>query len=187
VTKPVGTVLPASEYDSNLPSAHTCTPAAAVAWQRGASLQCHSLLKFSATARQRDVRVLAWQRQEERCGLGAQPGAAVAIVRLSGPEAVAVAQRVFRPSGRARGAASERWQPETHRVYHGRLVDAAGAVLDEARRSPDARGRSAPLAYVRMRVVPLLALLCLPSLLASMLGLPTKPEVSMPAGKRGSS
>ena len=83
------------------------------------------------------------QQAQQRCSgplevyhlaAGAQPGAAVAIVRLSGPEAVFVAQRVFRPSGSSRrgaGKAQAIWQPETHRVYHGQLVDEAGGVLDE--------------------------------------------------------
>jgi len=137
-----------------------------------APLQCTPLVRGTAGARLPATR--------ERWGLGAQPGAAVAIVRLSGPEAVAVAQRVFRPSGRARGVSSERWQPETHRVYHGRLVDAAGTVLDEARRCPDARGRSAPLACVRLPLVPLLAVLFLPSLLAAMLDFPQNQRCQRP-------
>jgi tRNA modification GTPase len=48
---------------------------------------------------------------------------AVAIVRVSGPEAGSVAGRVFR------GVPPERW--ETHRLYSGRFVDPAGRVLDE--------------------------------------------------------
>lgn len=64
------------------------------------------------------------------CFPGAQPGAAVAIVRLSGPEAVVVAQRVFRPSCSKR-ALQEPWRPETHRVYHGRLVSETDDMLDE--------------------------------------------------------
>lgn len=45
-----------------------------------------------------------------------------------------VAQRVFQPSGSGRkgaGGGQALWQPETHRMYHGRLVDEAGGVLDE--------------------------------------------------------
>lgn len=73
---------------------------------------------------------------------GAQQGA-VSIIRLSGDDAVPIAQRVFRPAGQpakqqqaagqtaAAGAAD--WEPESHRVYYGRAVDAAGAMLDEVR------------------------------------------------------
>ncbi|KAK9827404.1 hypothetical protein WJX81_008606 [Elliptochloris bilobata] len=85
---------------------------------------------------------------------GAQPGAAVAIVRLSGPEAVAVAQRVFRQSGGHRGdqgGTQAPWQPETHCVYHGRLVDDSGAALDEVL----ALAMLAPRSYTREDVVEL--------------------------------
>lgn len=52
---------------------------------------------------------------------------AVAIIRLSGQDAVPIAQRVFRTGGgRQRG-----WQPESHRVYYGKAVGGDGAVLDE--------------------------------------------------------
>lgn len=49
--------------------------------------------------------------------------AAVAVVRVSGSDAVGVAGRVFR------GAAPERWQPR--RLYLGRFVDAGGRALDQ--------------------------------------------------------
>lgn len=60
---------------------------------------------------------------------GAQQGA-VSIIRLSGLDAVPVAQRVFRPAVAAAAAAGG-WEPESHRIYYGSAVDAAGAVLDE--------------------------------------------------------
>jgi tRNA modification GTPase len=47
---------------------------------------------------------------------------AVAIVRVSGPDAARVAERVFR------GRPAERW--ESHRLYAGQFVDPAGRVLD---------------------------------------------------------
>jgi tRNA modification GTPase len=49
--------------------------------------------------------------------------AAVAIVRVSGADAVQVAERVFR------GRRPERW--ESHRLYPGRFVDPGGRVLDQ--------------------------------------------------------
>ena len=80
---------------------------------------------------------------------GAQQGA-VSIIRLSGPEAVPIAQRVFRTGGGGRkqeqqqqqqrqqgggegAAAGAAWEPESHRVYYGRAVDGQGRVLDEVR------------------------------------------------------
>lgn len=65
---------------------------------------------------------------------GAQQGA-VSIIRLSGDDAVPIAQRVFSPAGQPakQQAAAARWEPESHRVYYGQAVDAAGGVLDEVR------------------------------------------------------
>ncbi|KAL4457553.1 hypothetical protein ABPG75_012418 [Micractinium tetrahymenae] len=60
---------------------------------------------------------------------GAAAGA-VSIIRLSGADAVPIAQQVFQPAGGGR-AAGNGWEPESHRVYYGRAVDAAGATLDE--------------------------------------------------------
>lgn len=56
---------------------------------------------------------------------GAQQGS-VAIIRLSGPEAVAIASAVFRPSRRKAS-----WVPKTHRIYHGHVLDADGSIVDE--------------------------------------------------------
>jgi len=70
---------------------------------------------------------------------------AVSIIRLSGVDAVPIAQQVFQPAGARRqqqgsngstsgngsGASEQGWQPESHRVYYGRAVDSAGGVLDE--------------------------------------------------------
>jgi tRNA modification GTPase len=51
----------------------------------------------------------------------------IGVIRVSGPAALAIAQSVFvRPSG-------EPWQAmESHRIYHGFVVNAAGERLDEA-------------------------------------------------------
>jgi len=62
--------------------------------------------------------------------LGGGP-AAVGIVRLSGPDAVAVADRVFRPAGARRASAP--WQPRSHFVEYGLALNADGSVIDEVR------------------------------------------------------
>jgi len=49
----------------------------------------------------------------------------IGIVRVSGPLALTIAQRVFR-----RGSDDNGW--ESHRFYHGRVVDVAGKPLDDA-------------------------------------------------------
>lgn len=81
---------------------------------------------------------------------GAAAGA-VSIIRLSGSDAVPIAQQVFQPAratrpqqqqGEAEGrrgsgaaaAGAALWEPESHRLYYGRAVDAAGDVLDEVGR-----------------------------------------------------
>ncbi|EFN58878.1 hypothetical protein CHLNCDRAFT_19706, partial [Chlorella variabilis] len=82
---------------------------------------------------------------------GAAQGA-VSIIRVSGADAVAIAQQVFAPySAQRRHAAAAgpaarqapaaghpdpathaaAWQPESHRVYYGTAIDAGGTVLDE--------------------------------------------------------
>jgi tRNA modification GTPase len=51
----------------------------------------------------------------------------IGVVRISGPEALAIARRVFvSPTGRALASL------ESHRVYHGFVVDGDGERLDEA-------------------------------------------------------
>lgn len=56
---------------------------------------------------------------------GAQQGS-VAIIRLSGPDAVQIASSVFVPS-----SSKKAWMPKTHRVYHGHVLDTEGGVVDE--------------------------------------------------------
>lgn len=64
--------------------------------------------------------------------LGGPPGA-VGIVRLSGPEAVAVASRVFRPAWKNKGKSlgSGSWRPTSHVVEYGVVSDHHGNVVDE--------------------------------------------------------
>lgn len=65
-------------------------------------------------------------------------GGSVGIVRLSGPSAVEVAARVFKPkrSGKKRrrrreGLNSELWRPTSHVVEYGFVFDSKGNVIDE--------------------------------------------------------
>lgn len=51
----------------------------------------------------------------------------VAIIRISGSEAVPIASKVFRPGGRYRLG----WAPATHRIYYGTAVDSEEKLLDE--------------------------------------------------------
>jgi len=80
--------------------------------------------------------------------LGGGP-AAVGIVRLSGPDAVAVAGRVFRLARRAPAQAP--WQPRSHFVEYGLALDADGSVIDEVLVVP----MLAPRSYTREDVVEL--------------------------------
>lgn len=68
--------------------------------------------------------------------LGGGP-AAVGIVRLSGPDAVAVASRVFRPARRAPAP----WRPRSHFVEYGLALDADGGVIDEVGRQDGSASR----------------------------------------------
>jgi tRNA modification GTPase len=55
----------------------------------------------------------------------------VGIVRVSGPESLAIARRIFRRSGKREEAAD--WQPESHRLYYGHAIQPrSGQTLDEA-------------------------------------------------------
>lgn len=61
------------------------------------------------------------------------PPSAVGIVRLSGPSAISIASRVFRPARRKKGKASSSslWQPTSHLVEYGVVLDHHGNVIDE--------------------------------------------------------
>ncbi|CAJ1974139.1 unnamed protein product [Sphenostylis stenocarpa] len=72
------------------------------------------------------------------------PPAAVGIVRLSGPEAVSIAGRVFRPARNA-------WRPTSHVVEYGVVLDSDGNVIDEVLAVP----MLAPRSYTREDVVEL--------------------------------
>jgi tRNA modification GTPase len=63
------------------------------------------------------------------------PPAAVGIVRLSGPSAVAIAGRVFRPARskkrKSLNGGSYSWRPASHVVEYGVVSDPHGNVVDE--------------------------------------------------------
>ncbi|CAA7013362.1 unnamed protein product [Microthlaspi erraticum] len=81
--------------------------------------------------------------------IGGPPGA-VGIVRLSGPNAVEVAQQVFR-SAKTRRKNSDSWRPRSHFVEYGVVVDSNGNVVDEVLAVP----MLAPRSYTREDVVEL--------------------------------
>lgn len=58
---------------------------------------------------------------------GGQQGA-VSIVRLSGPDAVSVTKEVFLP---AKSSKHGEWNPESHRVYYGNIIDDRDSIVDE--------------------------------------------------------
>ncbi|KAK7410549.1 hypothetical protein VNO78_01404 [Psophocarpus tetragonolobus] len=72
------------------------------------------------------------------------PPAAVGIVRLSGPGALSIVGRVFRP-------AKKTWRPTTHVVEYGVVLDSDGNVIDEVLAVP----MLAPRSYTREDVVEL--------------------------------
>ncbi|XP_031256487.1 uncharacterized protein LOC116114480 [Pistacia vera] len=80
--------------------------------------------------------------------MGGPPGA-VGIVRLSGPKAVDVVGRVFRPLKTRKRKTS--WRPTTHVVEYGVVLDAQGEVVDEVLAVP----MLAPRSYTREDVVEL--------------------------------
>ncbi|PKU81167.1 uncharacterized protein LOC110112589 isoform X2 [Dendrobium catenatum] len=78
------------------------------------------------------------------------PPAAVGIVRLSGPTAVEVAARVFRPA-RKRAEWGCIWKPRSHFVEYGFAQDKQGNVIDEVLAIP----MLAPRSYTKEDVVEL--------------------------------
>lgn len=58
------------------------------------------------------------------------PPAAVGIVRLSGPSAVSIVGRVFRPASKKKRRGPD-WSPVSHVVEYGVVVDSHGNVIDE--------------------------------------------------------
>ncbi|WOL08680.1 hypothetical protein Cni_G17433 [Canna indica] len=78
--------------------------------------------------------------------------AAVGIVRLSGPTAVDIVARVFRPARRSKeGSCVFSWKPRSHFVEYGFAVDRKGNVIDEVLAVP----MLAPRSYTREDVVEL--------------------------------
>ncbi|KAJ7965670.1 putative tRNA modification GTPase [Quillaja saponaria] len=84
--------------------------------------------------------------------IGGCPGA-VGIVRLSGPSAVAIVSRVFQPAKKKKRKNSGlfSWQPTSHVVEYGVVLDSHGNVVDEALALP----MLAPRSYTREDVVEL--------------------------------
>ncbi|PKI52744.1 hypothetical protein CRG98_026865, partial [Punica granatum] len=86
-------------------------------------------------------------------------GGAVGIVRLSGPSAVDITARVFKPtrSGKQKtkkrrdGLCSDSWRPTSHVVEYGYVLDSKGNVVDEVLAVP----MLAPRSYTREDVVEL--------------------------------
>ncbi|KAK9740711.1 hypothetical protein RND81_03G054900 [Saponaria officinalis] len=86
--------------------------------------------------------------------------AAVGIVRLSGPSAVEIARKVFRPTKRKKKKSGEEgeegrgcflWQPTSHVVEYGVVLDCSGNVVDEVLVVP----MLAPRSYTREDVIEL--------------------------------
>ncbi|KAL3690691.1 hypothetical protein R1sor_004342 [Riccia sorocarpa] len=80
--------------------------------------------------------------------LGGEDGS-VAIVRLSGSSAVSIAGQLFRPARKSRDGTP--WEPKSHRVEYGTVVDSSGAIIDEVLVVP----MLAPRSYTREDVVEL--------------------------------
>lgn len=71
--------------------------------------------------------------------------AGIGVLRISGPDARPILQRLFRPAGRL-----GTWTPESHRMVYGHVIDPeTGAVVDEAM----AVWMQAPRSYTRQDVV----------------------------------
>lgn len=81
--------------------------------------------------------------------VGGQQGA-VEIIRLSGPSAVAIVQTLFVPTGRKKhGKARSVWNPVSHMVEYGTIVDVSGALVDEVLVVP----MMTPRSYTREDVI----------------------------------
>ncbi|KAH9690836.1 TrmE-type G domain-containing protein [Citrus sinensis] len=84
--------------------------------------------------------------------IGGPPGA-VGIVRLSGPMAVDIVGRVFKPvkKKKKKSSGSVSWRPTSHVVEYGVVLDRHGIVVDEVLAVP----MLAPRSYTREDVVEL--------------------------------
>lgn len=67
------------------------------------------------------------ERSEMFVQAGPAQEGAVAIIRISGSNAMRMAMAVFRPGHKPQ----EGWTPRSHRVYHGHACSASGGVIDE--------------------------------------------------------
>ncbi|KAL3603693.1 hypothetical protein D5086_004552 [Populus alba] len=79
------------------------------------------------------------------------PPASVGIVRLSGPSAVEIAARVFKPMRKKKKKGFCVWKPTSHVVDYGVVLDHQGNVVDEVLAVP----MLAPRSYTREDVVEL--------------------------------
>ncbi|XP_016466943.1 uncharacterized protein LOC107789613 isoform X2 [Nicotiana tabacum] len=79
------------------------------------------------------------------------PAAAVGIIRLSGPSAVPIVGRVFRPNLKKKKRSSSEWRPKSHVIEYGVVSDSHGNVIDEVLVIP----MLAPKSYTREDVVEL--------------------------------
>ncbi|XP_047329179.1 tRNA modification GTPase MnmE [Impatiens glandulifera] len=79
------------------------------------------------------------------------PPSAVGIVRLSGPSALLIAARLFRPARTTNVSTSASWKPTSHVVEYGVVLDQNGNLIDEILLVP----MLAPRSYTREDVVEL--------------------------------
>ena len=60
------------------------------------------------------------------CALATSTGGAIGVIRVSGPDAVALTDIIFRTSGRKSLCTAK-----ANTIHYGEIVDAAGNVIDE--------------------------------------------------------
>ncbi|KAF8061319.1 mnmE [Scenedesmus sp. PABB004] len=98
------------------------------AWRAG-SLPTSALVEGNGSSAAPGPEPLATEGEDTIASLvtGGSRSGAVDIIRVSGSDAVQIAQRVFWPQGRFRFG----WRPASQRIYHGAAVDGEGRVIDE--------------------------------------------------------
>lgn len=89
---------------------------------------------------------LVWDTLTDGPGTAGGHSGSVAIIRLSGPQAIPMSAEVFVP-GPPKSASetlgdAPAFQPQTHRIYYGHVIDASGSVVDEVLLLPMLRPRS---------------------------------------------
>ncbi len=67
-------------------------------------------------------------KQNTICAIATAPGGALGIIRVSGPEAISIADSIFTPVGSDKRKLQER-QPYT--LTFGRIIDGSGNIIDE--------------------------------------------------------